>query len=176
MPRICVPGPQTVPVNAMTTRGLIRRPSRVRRRSIRSNSTLGSWADINVGGELCAGWRLPDDFGTSSIRPGGDNAAPRAAAQLERLYHQQSFHLFASFDGRVVANNIFLDGNMFKRSHAVKKTLLVGDIAYGWAYTWPKYPGFPSGKLAYAHYVQSREFEGEARNHGCGSVNVSLEF
>ncbi len=26
---------------------------------------------INVGGEIRAGWRLPDDFGTSSIRPGG---------------------------------------------------------------------------------------------------------
>jgi lipid A 3-O-deacylase len=131
---------------------------------------------VNVGGELRAGWRLPDDFGTSSIRPGGDNAAPRAAAQLERVYHQHSFHFFASFDGRAVANNIFLDGNTFSRSHAVKKKLLVGDIAYGWAYTWPKYPGFPSGKLAYAHYVQSREFEGEARNHGFGSVSVSLEF
>jgi lipid A 3-O-deacylase len=131
---------------------------------------------VNVGGELRVGWRLPDDFGTSSIRPGGDNAAPRAAAQLERVYHQHSFHFFASFDGRAVANNIFLDGNTFKRSYAVKRRLLVGDIAYGWAYTWPKYDGLPSGKLAYAHYVQSREFEGEARNHGFGSVNVSLEF
>ena len=80
------------------------------------------------------------------------------------------------FDGRAVANNIFLDGNTFKRSYAVKRRLLVGDIAYGWAYTWPKYDGLPSGKLAYAHYVQSREFEGEARNHGFGSVSVSLEF
>jgi hypothetical protein len=131
---------------------------------------------VNVGGELRVGWRLPDDFGTSSIRPGGDNAAPRAAAQLERVYHQHSYHFFASFDGRAVANNIFLDGNTFKRSYAVKRRLLVGDIAYGWAYTWPRYDGLPSGKLAYAHYVQSREFEGEARNHGFGSVNVSLEF
>ncbi len=131
---------------------------------------------INVGGELRAGWRLPDDFGTSSIRPGGDNAAPRAGARLERVYHQHSFHFFASFDGRVVANNIFLDGNTIRTSHAVQKRRLVGDIAYGMAYTWPKFDAFPSGKLAYAHYVRTREFEGEARHHGFGSVSVSLEF
>jgi len=131
---------------------------------------------MNVGAELRFGWRLPDDFGTSSIRPGGDNAAPRAADQLDRVYRQHSFHFFASFDGRAVANNIFLDGNTFRQSHAVKKRLLVGDIAYGWAYTWPAHAGLPSGKLAYAHYVQSREFEGEARNHGFGSVSVSVEY
>ncbi|MEO8134400.1 MAG: lipid A deacylase LpxR family protein [Betaproteobacteria bacterium] len=134
---------------------------------------------LNVGGEARFGWRLPDDFGTSSIRPGGDNAAPRNAAtgeQFERLYNRRSFHFFASFDGRLVANNIFLDGNTFARSHAVKKKLLVGDIAYGWAYTWPPFNGLPSGKLAYSHYVQSREFDGEARNHGFGSISLSLEF
>jgi hypothetical protein len=135
---------------------------------------------LNVGGEIRLGWRLPDDFGTSAIRPGGDNAAPRGAlpanTPAQRLYRQHSFHLFASFDGRAVANNIFLDGNTFRHSHAVKKRLLVGDIAYGWAWTWPAWNGLPSGKLAYSHYVQSREFEGEARNHGFGSVSVSLEF
>jgi len=68
------------------------------------------------------------------------------------------------------------DGNTFRRSHAVRKRLLVGDIAYGWAYTWPQIGFVPSGKLAYAHYVQSREFEGEERNHGFGSVTLSIEF
>ena len=131
---------------------------------------------LNVGGEVRFGWRLPDDFGTSLIRPGGDNAAPRTTKQLVCVYCGHSFHFFASFDGRFVANHIFLDGDTFRRSHAVKKRLLVGDIAYGWAYTWPPSKLLPSGKLAYAHYVQSREFEGEGRNHGFGSVSVSLEF
>ncbi|MFS8084738.1 MAG: lipid A deacylase LpxR family protein [Acidobacteriota bacterium] len=131
---------------------------------------------VNVGAEVRFGWRLPDDFGTASIRPGGGSAAPRSATQLACVYCQHSFHFFASFDGRAVANNIFLDGNTFKRSHAIKKKLLVGDIAYGWAYTWPKNPSFPGGKLAYVHYVQSREFEGEGRNHGFGSVSVSIDF
>ena len=54
--------------------------------------------------------------------------------------------------------------------------VLVGDIAYGWAYTWPQIGFVPSGKLAYAHYLQSREFEGEERNHGFGSVTLSIEF
>jgi lipid A 3-O-deacylase len=130
----------------------------------------------NAGLELRLGWRLPDDFGTSPIRPGGDNAAPRLAPHLSRVYHEHGFHLFASFDGRFVANNIFLDGNTFARSHAVRKRPFVGDIAYGWAYAWPPLSFIPSGKLAYAHYVQSREFEGEERNHGFGSVTLSIEF
>lgn len=75
-----------------------------------------------------------------------------------------------------MANNIFLDGNTFARSHAVKKRPFAGDIAYGWAWTWPHWNGWPGGKLAYSHYVQSREFEGQARNHGFGSVTMSLEF
>lgn len=134
---------------------------------------------LNVGAEIRAGWRLPDDFGTSLIRPGGDNAAPRTAAANAAniaVYAQHSFHLFAAFDGRAVANNIFLDGNTFRRSYAVKKRVLVGDIAYGWAYTWPRTGFVPGGKLAYAHYVESREFEGEERNHGFGSVTLSVEF
>ena len=131
---------------------------------------------LNAGAELRIGWRLPDDFGTSLIRPGGDNAAPRTTALNRRIYHEASFHVFASLDGRAVANNIFLDGNTFATSHAVKKRPFVGDMAYGWAYTWPQLARLPSGKLAYAHYLQSREFEGEKRNHGFGSVTVSIEF
>jgi hypothetical protein len=110
------------------------------------------------------------------IRPGGDNAAPWTTPLFQRLYSRQSFHAFVSIDGRAVANNIFLDGNTLARSHAVKKRIFVGDIAYGWAYTWRNLAFAPSGTLAYAHYIQSREFEGEERNHGFGSVTLSLEF
>ena len=131
---------------------------------------------VNLGAEARIGWHLPDDFGTSLIRPGGDNAAPRAIASMEHVYGQQSAHFFISLDGRAVANNIFLDGNTFARSHAVKKKPFVGDIAYGWAYTWPRSSFFPTGKIAYAHYMQSREFEGEEHNHGFGSVTLSIEF
>jgi hypothetical protein len=139
--------------------------------------SLGNIATyLNAGAEIRAGWRLPDDFGTSLIRPGGDNAAPRTESSSTRVYARHSFHLFVSLDGRAVANNIFLDGSTFRSSHAVKKRILVGDIAYGWAYTWPQTGFVPSGKLAYAHYLQSREFEGEERNHGFGSVTLSIEF
>lgn len=140
-------------------------------------ASIGNVASyLNAGAEVRAGWRLPDDFGTSLIRPGGDNAAPRTTGSNARIYVRHSFHVFVSLDGRAVANNIFLDGNTFARSHAVKKRPFVGDIAYGWAYAWPPLSFIPSGKLAYAHYVQSREFEGEERNHGFGSVTLSIEF
>ena len=141
--------------------------------------SLGNIASyVNAGFEIRAGWRLPDDFGTSPIRPGGDNAAPRGpiAEKFARIYTQHSFHVFASFDTRVVANNIFLDGNTFRKSHAVKKNPLVADVAYGFAYTFPKASWRPGGKLAYSHYLQTPEFHSEGRTHGFGSVSLSLEF
>src|SRR5439155_9977529 len=139
--------------------------------------SLGNIASYaNLGVELRAGWRLPDDFGTAPIRPGGDNAAPAALGASGGGYRQWSAHLFTSLDARAVANNIFLDGNTFRRSHAVKKRLFVGDASYGWALTWPRRAGIPGGKLAYAHYLQTREFAGEEHNHGYGSVTLSVEF
>jgi len=34
---------------------------------------------LNAGGELRWGWLIPNDFGSSAVRPGGDNSAPGAS-------------------------------------------------------------------------------------------------
>ena len=39
-----------------------------------SLGNVGTYLDL--GGEYRIGWQLPDDFGTSAVRPGGDNSAP----------------------------------------------------------------------------------------------------
>src|SRR5690606_35732129 len=53
---------------------------------------------VNTGLELRWGWRLPDDFGSTPLRPAGENTAPAR----ERL-SGWSWHVFATSDVRAVA-------------------------------------------------------------------------
>jgi lipid A 3-O-deacylase len=132
-------------------------------------ASLGNVATyLNAGIELRIG-RIPDDFGTSPIRPAGDSNAPVSASRT-RHFNEGGLHAFLSTDARIVGRDIFLDGNTFVPSHHVEKRLLVGDIAAGFAWQWP------GGKIAYAHYTSSKEFDGQIAKHGFGSVTLSLEF
>ncbi len=134
-------------------------------------ASLGNVATYaNVGGEVRIGVFLPDDFGTSAIRPGGDNAAPFLARDRRGSGSQSGLHLFASVDGRAVARNIFLDGNTFRDSPHVDKKYLVGDVSLGVAWIWK------SGKIAYAHYLRTKEFNGQEKPQAFGSITLSLNF
>ena len=123
---------------------------------------------LNAGLTLRIG-RLPDDFGTSPIRPGGEGSAP-LESHLTHRFTQGGLHAFLSTDARLVGRDIFLDGNTFGPSHRVEKKRIVGDIATGFAWQWP------GGKLSYAHYARSREFYGQGAAPGYGSVTLSLEY
>lgn len=134
-------------------------------------ASLGNVATYaNLGAEIRAGAVLPDDFGTSAIRPGGDNNAPLAAGDPRRGFGASGVHGFVSFDLRGVARNIFLDGNTFSDSHRVDKRHLVGDVAIGLAWR-GRY-----GKVAYSYYVRSKEFYGQPQGQRFGSVTLSTEF
>lgn len=123
---------------------------------------------LNAGMELRIGNRIPDDFGTAPIRPTGDSNAPYEAGSVRR-FSESGVHAFISADARVVARDIFLDGNTFADSHHVAKKYLVGDMAVGVAWQWR------GGKLTYAQYVRSKEFDGQSATHGYGSITLSME-
>jgi lipid A 3-O-deacylase len=125
---------------------------------------------LNTGVEFRLGWSLPDDFGTSAIRPGGNNGAPLSKADMRLGYAAKGLHLFASFDTRLVLHNIFLDGNTFRSSPSVNKRPFVGDAALGVAWSWRR------GKLAYAHYIRSKEFYGQSASQQFGSITFSYVF
>ena len=134
-------------------------------------ASLGNVATYaNVGGEVRIGFYLPDDFGTSAIRPGGDNAAPFFKRDRRGNNSSSGLHLFASVDGRGVARNIFLDGNTIRDSAHVDKKALVADSALGVAWIWK------SGKIAYAHYLRTKEFNGQEKPQSFGSITLSLNF
>ena len=130
--------------------------------------SLGNVATYaNAGVELRAGWGLPDDFGTSPIRPAGDNSAPRTADGVSQFTRQIGAHLFASVDGRGVVRNIFLDGNTIRDSHSVSKERWVADAAVGIAANFGVY------KVAYVRVFRTQEFVGQQSAPRYGSITIS---
>ena len=125
----------------------------------------------NLGLEVRAGWNLPRDFGSSTIRPGGDTNDPVARSDPRRAEDTGfGLHLFAFGDGRAVARDIFLDGNTFADSHSVDKETFVADVAIGAALIYGRF------KLSYAKVLRTREFVGQPSKHRFGSITLSYTF
>lgn len=124
---------------------------------------------LNAGLELRAGSRIPNDFGTSPIRPAGDSNAP-LEGPVTHHFSDGGLHAFISTDARAVAYNIFLDGNTFSGSHSVDKKYFVGDLATGIAWQWQ------GGKITYARYIRSKEFATQENAHAFDSITLSLEY
>ena len=131
---------------------------------------VGSY--VNVGGEYRFGWDLPVDFGTSAVRPAGDNSAPGAGDNRlvisDRWLH--GLHGFISADGRAVGNDIFIDGNTWRDSHSVDKRHFVADVAVGVSFLVRQW------KISYAQVYRTREFKGQEKHHEYGSLSISYTW
>ncbi len=125
---------------------------------------------LNFGAEYRIGWQLPDDFGTSAVRPAGDNSAPGRGDPRLRSGGFSGLHGFIAFDARVVGRDIFLDGNTFEHSHSVEKENLVADIAAGVSFTAGHW------KVSYAKVFRTREFKQQPHSHSYGSLSVSYSW
>ena len=126
---------------------------------------------LNAGAEARIGWAIPDDFGTSAIRPGGENSTPDSAWDPRVFYDRKwGLHFFASFDVRLVGQDIFLDGNTFRDSHSVAKESFVADAALGFSLI------YRGGRFSYAHIFRSREFSQQEKSHSYGSLAFSYTF
>lgn len=126
---------------------------------------------INSGAEIRYGWNIPTDFGTSLIRPGGDSNPPSDSSD-PRFSDKGGFSLygFAAASGRIVARNIFLDGNSFRDSHNVDKQHLIGDAMLGIALVIGK------TKITYAQVFKSKEFKNQKNEHHFGSLSFSYSY
>lgn len=132
-----------------------------------AGGTVGNaFSHVNAGGEIRLGWHLPDDFGSTPLRPAGENTAPRRTVHTRHL----SGHIFLSTDFRWVMRDITLDGNTFESSHRVDRKAFVGDVGCGVVVTRGRW------KFAFARYFRSREFETQANPPRFGSFTVSLEL
>ncbi len=134
--------------------------------------SLGNVATyVNFGGEYRIGY-LPDDFGTSAVRPGGDNSAPGRGDPRRRRGNFPIFglHGFVALDTRLVVRDIFLDGNTFRDSHSVDKEPVVADISTGVSFLTGHW------KVSYAYVVRTREFQKQPHHHQYGSLSLSYSW
>jgi hypothetical protein len=81
-----------------------------------------------------------------------------------------SWSLFAGLEGRLVAQNIFLDGNSFKDSPSVDKKNLVADANVGLALT------YGETQISYTLNWRSEEFHGQDTSDLFGAVSIGYRF
>lgn len=134
-----------------------------------AGGSVGNFATyLNTGFELRFGYKLPDDFGTAPLSPGGENSAPLKTAPGNKK--TLTGHAFVAVDGRWVVRDITLDGNTFSSSHSVKKNPFVADIGYGLAFLYDDW------KFAFARYHRTREFRNQQDSPVYGTFTVSKRF
>ena len=140
---------------------------------------VGTYA--NAGVEFRLGTTVPDDFGTSPIRPGGNSNAPlgdklssdkkeKLTTASDRSRIESGVHAYAAFNAKAVARDIFLDGNTFRTSHSVSKRPFVADAAIGVVFR------YKAIALHVSHVVRSREFNLQAGRQKFASGILSCEF
>ncbi|MBN2061022.1 MAG: lipid A deacylase LpxR family protein [Deltaproteobacteria bacterium] len=110
------------------------------------------------------GQDLKDDFGPPRIRPSLPGGGYFSSQEGFNWY------LFAGMEGRIVLQNIFLDGNSFRESHSVDRKLLVGDIQAGIALQWKRF------RASYTQIFRTREFKGQESDDIFGSLCLSYNF
>jgi hypothetical protein len=124
----------------------------------------------NAGLEVRLGWYVPRDFGSCPIRPGCDIGNANKGVAQDYLQSKYGLHLFASFDGRFVLRDIFLDGNTFTQSHSVEKEPFVADLMGGIALR------YGSMQISYAYTARTREFIQQDKSHHFGTFHLTCTF
>ncbi len=81
-----------------------------------------------------------------------------------------NWQVFAGTNGRIVARDIFLDGNTFSSSHSVDKEYFVADISSGVSFMYDDY------RLSYTINARSKEFKTQDENSVFGSITLTKRF
>lgn len=123
---------------------------------------------FRVGGTVRFGFNLPDDYGLQTIDSLAVSGAGRPIDGNPR--QPWTVYSFASAEGRVVAYNAFLDGNLFSSGPSVEKEILVGDFKAGFAI------GYRAVELAYTQVWRTPEFHGQRQQDSFGSVCLKVRF
>ncbi len=130
----------------------------------------------SLGGEARFGWNLPPDYGSSTIRPGSGINAPAGDEVKARpprgdaFFDNVSGYLFVGCEGRAVAYNTFLDGNLWRDSRSVDKFPLVGEVSGGIAMN------IHEARLTYTHVYRTDEFHGQDTGQNFGSITLGYDF
>jgi lipid A 3-O-deacylase len=113
---------------------------------------------VRVGNDLAA------DFGPPRMRPSVSGSA------FYEPVRRWGWYVFAGLDARVVAHDIFLDGNTWRDSRSVDKEVMVGEATAGLAvFT-------PVGRVTFSYAARTREFQNQQESAQFGSISLSVQF
>jgi hypothetical protein len=114
------------------------------------------------GAMLRIGTWLNDDFGPPRIHPGPSGSAYFGSSSRISAY------AFAGFDGRVVAHDLFLDGNTFRHSARVDREALVGEFQAG------AVARIGLMRLTYSYARRTKEFRTQRGDAEFGSLTIGI--
>lgn len=129
-----------------------------------SLGNIGTYAAF--GGQVRAGWRLPGDFGVQIIDSTGAPSMGRTRAEDTR----RGIFAFAGGEGRAMAYNAFLDGNLWRASHHVSKFPLVVDTKFGVVYSGRRFD------VSLAQIFRTKEFVGQQELDAYGALSLSVKW
>jgi lipid A 3-O-deacylase len=131
----------------------------------RVGATVGNvFTYASAGTVARIGRNLPDDFPATHISLGPARDGYRGNAT------QRGWYAWAGADARLVARNIFLDGNTFRDSASVERKRFVWDLQLGVAATW----GLQ--RLGFAIVRRSEEFAGQGKSDKFGQLTYSFAY
>lgn len=111
-------------------------------------------------------------LGSSKVQDTPQRVRPAIPGTGIFLTENDKFHwqVFAGLDGRLVARDIFLDGNTFSDSYSVDKKYLVGDLSGGASLSYGDY------RLSYTLNYRTKEFDDQEDESIFGSVTLTKRF
>lgn len=117
--------------------------------------------------EARLGFRLPDDFGSTTIGSAGNVPGAWQGAHSTWLHHLGA-HLFAGASGTAVAYQVMLDGTVFHDSPHIGREPFVGRLMWGGALTSDRL------RLTVQAVLTTREFKGQPDVHRFSSISLSF--
>jgi lipid A 3-O-deacylase len=117
-----------------------------------------------AGAMMRLGYNLRSDLGPPAISPSFPGSA------YFRSRSSWSAYLYAGVEGRLMAHNIFLDGNTFEDSHSVDRRVGVGDLQVGAAVR------YRNVRLSFANVFRSKEFAGQPESTEYGAINLTFLY
>jgi lipid A 3-O-deacylase len=126
---------------------------------------IGNVSTYAAGGVTARfGRNLPLDYGLPRVQPsmpGGFYFEPEAG------FH---WYAFGGVAGRLVARNIFLEGNTFDGGPGVDPRPYVVDVSLGLVLAWSRW------RIAYTHVLRTQEFDEQNGETRFGALSVSYRW
>lgn len=117
-----------------------------------------------LGGQLRAGYRLPRDFGATTI----DSLLPGSGGRSTDA--RRGFYFFTGVEGRAIAYNAFLDGGLFHDGHHVGKHPAMGDAKLGFVIVLKRWD------ISYTQVARTKEFTGQKEIDAFGSLALRFKW